>query len=665
MDSEQAQRLASFPEMNPNPVLEVDINGKVVYANPAAFAFLEEAGLSNLEAYLPGDIAEILRRVEQGEQGVVLREVTLGERVFWESISLNPYFQSTRIYCTEITQRKGVELQLQKSSERLRGLRLISRAMLEARSPTEIVHIGLEHLVSLIQCTQAAVLVVQIDSLTAQAHRFHAKRGFSSLAEFALQTEDFEHLQMLSQKKVILHKNINMQNEMLAAHWMVWDEDIQTALELPLIAHGELVGVLHLAKGEAGPFQPEEMEFAAEAAEHLAAALHDARLLEQARHYAVGLEHNVAERTRQLQDALAFRQAILEAAAIGILVYDQDGQCRAANQAAADIVGGSLEQLLAQNYRQLDSWKQSGLYAAALDAAQTSTLQERDLHVVTSFGRDIWMRCRFSPFESNGQPHLLLIIEDITEQVQKQAEIKALNQQLLEQAVRLEQTNQELEAFSYSVSHDLRAPLRSLDGFSQALLTRYADGLDEQGRHYLERIRAGAQRMGELINDLLDLSRIGRSEIRRQPVDLSALARQIAAELQASEPQREAVFEIEDDLIVKGDARLLSLALTNLLENAWKFSRPRRLASIKIGKYQLGKETVFFVQDNGVGFDMAYGNKLFSPFQRLHGVYEFPGSGIGLATVKRILQRHGGRIWAEAKPDQGATFYFVIGGENG
>lgn len=664
MDPEQAQRLASFPEMNPNPVLEVDIRGKIIYANPAAFAFLEGAGLSDPTAYLPGDIAEILRRAEQGEQGAVLREIVLGERAFLESISLNPHYQSARIYCTEITQRKNAETQLQQSLERLRGLRMISRAMLEARSPAEIVRIGLEHLVNLTQCNQAAVLLVQIASLTAQAHRFHAQQGFSSLGEFALQAEDFEHLQIVCQKQMILHENIHLQDESLAAHWMVWAEGTRTALELPLMAYGELIGVLHLTQSESGSFQPEVMELAAEAAEHLAVALYNARLLEQARHYAGGLEQSVAERTRQLQDALAFRQAILEAAAIGILVYDQDGQCRVANQAAANIVGGSLEQLLAQNYHQLDSWKQSGLYEATLDALRTSIIQTRDLHVVTTFGRDVWMRCRLSSFESNGQPHLLLIIEDITEQVQKQAEIEALNQQLLAQAARLEQANQELEAFSYSVSHDLRAPLRSLDGFSQVLLTRYADRLDGQGRHYLERIRAGAQRMGELINDLLNLSRVGRSEIRHELVDLSALARQIAAELQASEPQREAAFEIEDNLIVEGDARLLGLALTNLLENAWKFSRPRRTTSIKFGKYQQGRETVFFVQDNGVGFDMTYGNKLFSPFQRLHGMYEFPGTGIGLATVKRILQRHGGRIWAEAKPDQGATFYFVIGGED-
>ncbi|MDI6696917.1 MAG: histidine kinase dimerization/phospho-acceptor domain-containing protein [Anaerolineales bacterium] len=664
MDSDQARRLASFPEMNPNPVLEVDINGKIIYANPAATAFLEGAGLSDPTAYLPGDIVEILRRVAQGEWGVVLREVTLGERVFLESISLNPYYQTARIYCAEITQRKKAELQLHQSLERLRGLRMISRAMLEARSPAEIVRIGLEHLVNLAQCQQAAVLLVQSGSLTAQAHRYHAQQGFSSLAEFALQTEDFEHLQVLSQDGMILHENIHLQEETLAAHWMVWAEGTQTALELPLIAHSELMGVLHLTKSEADPFPADAMEFAVEAAEHLAAALYNARLLEQAQHYASGLEHSVAERTRQLQDALAFRQAILEAAAIGVLVYDQDGQCLMANQTAANIVGASLEQLLAQNYHQLDSWKRSSMYAAALEAVRTFTIQERDLHVITTFGRDVWLRCRFSPFDSNGQFHLLLIIEDITGQMQKQAEIEALNQRLQAQAVRLEQANQELEAFSYSVSHDLRAPLRSLDGFSQALLTRYADQLDEQGRHYLERIRAGAQRMGELINDLLDLSRVGRSEMRRQPVDLSALARQIATELQASEPQRVAVFEIQDDLIVEGDAHLLGLALTNLLENAWKFSRSRRSASIKIGKYQQGRETVFFVQDNGVGFDMTYVNKLFSPFQRLHGMHEFPGTGIGLATVKRILQRHGGRIWAEAKLDQGATFYFVIGGEN-
>lgn len=207
-------------------------------------------------------------------------------------------------------------------------------------------------------------------------------------------------------------------------------------------------------------------------------------------------------------------------------------------------------------------------------------------------------------------------------------------------------------------------PLRALDGFSAALFSQYSDQLDEQGRHYLERIQLAAQRMGELIQDLLDLSRVSRRELSRQAVDLSALACEIAAELQAQAPQRQAEFVIAGGLTAYGDVTLLRLMLENLLGNAWKFTATRERAHIEFGAMGEGEAQpppVYYVRDNGVGFDIAYADKLFAPFQRLHSQSEFPGTGIGLATVQRIVARHGGKVWAEAAPDRGATFYFTLG----
>jgi signal transduction histidine kinase len=231
-----------------------------------------------------------------------------------------------------------------------------------------------------------------------------------------------------------------------------------------------------------------------------------------------------------------------------------------------------------------------------------------------------------------------------------------------EWANELERANKELEAFSYSVSHDLRAPLRAIDGFSKALLDEYSGKLDEQACHYLHRVRTGIQKMSGLINDLLDLSRISRVHLRKQPISLTELARGVVAELHDKEPSRNVAIEIAEGLAAAGDARLVTIVLVNLLGNAWKYTAKQPESQIAFGQENRGDETVFYVRDNGAGFNMAHADKLFAPFQRLHRDSEFEGTGIGLATVQRIISRHGGRIWAEAVINEGATFFFTLGG---
>jgi signal transduction histidine kinase len=220
--------------------------------------------------------------------------------------------------------------------------------------------------------------------------------------------------------------------------------------------------------------------------------------------------------------------------------------------------------------------------------------------------------------------------------------------------------NKELETFSYSVSHDLRAPLRAIDGFSNALLRDYTARLDEQGRHYLERVRAGTQRMSQLIDDMLGLARVSRRELVRRKVDVSEIARHVAGELSKQQPARDVRLEIAEGLTVHGDPHLLTIAFENLLGNAWKFTGKKEGGCIEVGKTMNGSEKAFYVRDNGAGFDMAYADKLFGAFQRLHSPADFEGTGIGLATVQRIVSRHGGRIWAEGAVGQGATFYFTL-----
>lgn len=224
----------------------------------------------------------------------------------------------------------------------------------------------------------------------------------------------------------------------------------------------------------------------------------------------------------------------------------------------------------------------------------------------------------------------------------------------------LQKTQDELQSFSYSVSHDLRAPLRGIDGWSLALLEDYGGMLDQQGKEYIRRVRAETQHMGELIDDLLQLSRITRIGLHTEQVDLSAIAGEIAARLQENEPQRHVEFIIQKGLTANGDAHLLEVALTNLLQNAFKFTGNKPQARIEFGQIEIKSERVFFVRDNGAGFDMTFAKKLFGAFQRMHAASEFPGTGIGLATVQRIVYRHGGRIWAESIVNGGATFFFTL-----
>ena len=286
------------------------------------------------------------------------------------------------------------------------------------------------------------------------------------------------------------------------------------------------------------------------------------------------------------------------------------------------------------------------------------------IHIIA--GREIVVDSRMTLVtEPDGRKMVLKTNRDVTEEKRAKTEIQQLNREL-EQRVKdrtaeLEASNRELETFAYAVSHDLRAPLRGIDGWSHALLEDYGPQLSPNGRHYLERVRTETQRMGQLIDGLLRLSRLTRVELHREPVDLSALARSILCRLRETEPQRDIDLEIQDGLTAIGDQNLLEVALSNLMINAVKFTARRALARIEFAQTRCGNEIAFYVRDNGVGFDMAYSGMLFGPFQRLHKHSDFPGTGIGLATTQRVLRRHGGRIWADAQPGVGATFYFTVG----
>ena len=252
------------------------------------------------------------------------------------------------------------------------------------------------------------------------------------------------------------------------------------------------------------------------------------------------------------------------------------------------------------------------------------------------------------------------IARDVTERKRAEEEIKKLDQELKYQILQLEAANKELEAFSYSVSHDLRAPLRAIDGFSRILLEDYIENLDEEGKRILGVIRSNTQKMGQLIDDLLVFSRLGRQEMRTSDIDMGGLAKAVSEELKLAVPERKLKFTIKPLIPTQGDQAMIRQVFINLLSNAVKFTRPEERALIEVDGRSEGNENVYTVKDNGVGFDMQYVNKLFGVFQRLHSSEEFEGTGVGLAIVQRIIHRHGGRVWAEGKVGEGAIFYFSL-----
>jgi PAS domain S-box-containing protein len=379
----------------------------------------------------------------------------------------------------------------------------------------------------------------------------------------------------------------------------------------------------------------------------------------------VGVNIDITE--RRAAEAVARRwQRVFEQAELAIALSDSAA-------GTFQTVNGSFARERGYTVSELAGCPISRLFPARAQTAMRDlvAIGDRDGHV--SFesehqrkdGTCFPVRIDLTVIQNDETASRVAFVQDLTKQKQAEQQIRQLNADLekrvRERTAQLETANQELEAFAYSVSHDLRAPLRGIDGWSLALAEDYADQLDAQALKYVDRVRSETQRMGLLIDDLLHLSRVTRSEMQFVPVDLTSAAHGIAARLTEENPGRQIEFVIQPGLTGVGDARLLEIALTNLLSNAVKFTGPHGRARIEFGQDSCNGRPCFYVRDDGVGFDMTYADRLFRAFQRLHKTSEFPGTGIGLAIVQRVIHRHGGKVWAEAQIDRGAKFFFTLG----
>jgi PAS domain S-box-containing protein len=374
------------------------------------------------------------------------------------------------------------------------------------------------------------------------------------------------------------------------------------------------------------------------------------------------------EEEHKMMESRDFADNIITSMRDGLLVLDENMKvvrcnlsfCKLFDVKSKEIEGRLFSELGTANW---DIPELKWLLERLLENARAIN----DYEVIKEFpkiGRRIMIINGRPVLDREGKPDLILLtFKDVTRQRVAEEEIQRLNALLLKRYVELQNTNRDLESFTYSVSHDLRGPLRAMDGFSRLLQEEFSDKLDEKGRHYLERIRSGAAGMSDLIDDLLRLSRISQSDIEYSDVNLSKVASKFANELIDSNPKRKVGFEIQPDVIARGDGNLLRQVLENLIRNAWKYSKGKADSRIEFGMKRINGEWTYFVRDNGIGFDMKYADKLFMPFQRLHSSKEYSGTGIGLSIVKRIVDGHEGKVWAETKEGEGATFYFTLGNQ--
>lgn len=575
---------------------------------------------------------------------------------------------------------------LRRYNERLEAVTQIDHKILQARLPGEIAHVALAHLQRIVPYDRASVVL--FNEQNREAHYLAVEEPVQlGLPEgTVLSIEEFSFLEQLTEPVFVIG---NIATEQHSPHLIETKRryGISSLILVPLKIEEQLIGVFSLSSRQSDTYQPEHQVIALELSRQLAIAIQQARLRQELQRTNAELERRVAERTTQLEQAVrdlqtevAARQKTSEAldaaqqrlqfllSSTPAIIYSIDTRdARRVTYISENVyhqLGYETDVFLndpgfwSSQIHPTDAERVRD-YLANLPPGDHHALEYRFLN---SAGQYIWMRDEFRVIcDEQGAPvEIVGYWIDINKRREAEESILILNEDLNRRALELQAANRELEAFAYSVSHDLRAPLRAIDGFSRVLVSNFEAELSEEARRYLRLISKNTHEMGQLIDDLLSFSRINKQSLNVDTVEPDWFIPVILRDLFQENDGREIEIVRQPLPSCKGDYNLLKQVFTNLLSNAFKFTRTRQKARIEIGGEVKGNEAVFFVKDNGVGFDMKYANKLFGVFQRLHLAEEFEGTGVGLAIVQRIVHRHGGRVWAEGELDRGAAFYITV-----
>ena len=719
--------LASFPELNPNPILELDINGQIKYLNPSAKVIFPDLATLGVKHPFMADWTLLVQTLNSDKLNQsATREISIGEAWYEQTIMYLSNVHSCRIYAREVTERKKTEIVLKDNEARNR---LILETALDGVWTNDLsgrlLYVN-DAYCQMIGYTREELLTMYIFDIEAKEKKNETKEHIDKVIRQGGDRFETSHIRKdgkiidveisvrysnmgggqlvvfarnITERKQILEElkksqeqfskafhsspvalsifrlsdgmfiDINRSFEYLFGYRR--DELInKTAIELHIFDNPNDRNEIWRLLDQEGRVVNFEVTARIKNGREIKVLTSAEKIELNGQLHIIWTTIDISERQQAenlLRETSNYLNSLLDYANAPIIVWDTHFRISRFNPAFERLTGYKAQDVLGLNldilFPEEKKTESLELIRLTLTGERWEVVEIPILRIDGEIRTVLWNSANV--YDTSGKTIIATVAQgqDITERKQTEEENKKLNEEITYRAAELEVANIELETFAYSVSHDLRAPLRSMEGFSQALLEDCQDILNDECKNYLRRIQGSAELMAQLIDDMLRLSRITRADMIMDNIDLSGMVQNIAAKLKKDEPKRNVKFTISPEITAYGDEKLLSIMMENLLENAWKFTGKIPEAQIEFGTTERDGHKTYFMRDNGVGFDMTYANKLFKPFQRLHSTSEFPGSGIGLASVQRIVQRHGGKVWAEGKVGEGATFYFTLGGE--